>query len=86
MTVSSYDNSNGDLVLDSNFAFYHYGDVAPAADAFGGVDMRGEVILLSRNIRVIGEDTDGWGCQVLTTELRDPNNSKKFLGGQMVLD
>jgi hypothetical protein len=31
--------------------------------------MRGEVILLSRNIRIQGEDIDGWGGQVLATDL-----------------
>lgn len=48
--------------------------------------MRGEVILLTRNIQIKGEDKDGWGCSVLTAELRDPNDSKKFLAGQMILD
>jgi hypothetical protein len=87
LTIDSYDQGTGDLVLTENFKFYHWGQAnAPTAEEFGGLDMRGEVILLSRNIQIIGDDTDGWGCSVLTAELRDPNDSKKFLAGQMILD
>jgi Right handed beta helix region len=30
--------------------------------------MRGEVMLMSRNIRIVGNDTDKWGCQVVTSD------------------
>jgi hypothetical protein len=35
--------------------------------------MRGEVMLMSRNIRIVGNDTDKWGCQVLTSDFVEGN-------------
>jgi len=32
------------------------------------MDIRGEVILLSRNVKIIGEDVDGWGGQFVTSD------------------
>jgi len=31
--------------------------------------MRAELILLTRNIKIEGEDRDGWGGQILATDL-----------------
>ena len=31
--------------------------------------MRGEVLLLDRSIKIIGTDSDEWGCQVVTTDV-----------------
>jgi hypothetical protein len=87
LTIVSYDSNSGQLELSGNFNHYHWGsDSAPTPQEFGGLDMRGEVILLTRNIKIKGEDEDGWGGSILTAELRDPNDSKKFLAGQMVWD
>jgi len=33
--------------------------------------MRGEVVSLSRNIKIVGEETDDWGVQVLTADIMD---------------
>jgi hypothetical protein len=33
--------------------------------------MRGEVVLLSRNVRVIGDDTMSWGGHVVTSDTMD---------------
>jgi hypothetical protein len=85
LTTKSYNNDTGALELEGNFEHYHYGASEVKPDEFAGVDMRGEVILLTRNVQIIGEDTDGWGGQILTAELRDPKDSKKFLGGQLHL-
>jgi len=30
--------------------------------------MRGEVILLSRNVRVVGNDSDSWGGQIMVSD------------------
>lgn len=30
--------------------------------------MRGEVVLLSRNVKIVGNDTDWWGGQILVTD------------------
>jgi hypothetical protein len=50
LTIVSYDQGTGALELNAAFKFYHWGDASAPTTAFGGVDMRGEVILLSRKI------------------------------------
>jgi hypothetical protein len=62
LTIDTYDKDSGDLQFYSTFKHYHWGEeFEPADNDFGGVDMRGEVILLNRNIQIEGEDVDGWG-------------------------
>ena len=58
----------GLVKLDRMLKYYHWGDGESTARDYNGVDMRGEVILLNRNIRVQGEDVDGWGGQLLVTD------------------
>ena len=72
LSVNTYDNQTGSLTLQGIFKNYHWGAPNPPADndEWGGIDMRGEVILLSRNIVIEGEDVDGWGGSILTTDLR----------------
>ena len=52
LEIVDYNDIDGTLVLSGPFNHYHWGKEDPPADEndFGGVDMRGEVILLSRNI------------------------------------
>ena len=65
-TIVSY--AGGEIVLDEPLSYYHYGDAESTEEEFS-VDMRCEVLLLSRNIKIQGEDVDGWGGQVLATDL-----------------
>jgi hypothetical protein len=86
LTIKSYTKSTGDLELDGLFQFYHWGkDQAPTESEHNGVDMRGEVLLLTRNVQVEGEDVDAWGCSILTTEIR-ARDSNKFLAGALLWD
>ena len=41
--------------------------------------MRGEVVLLSRNVRVVGNDTGTWGGQIVTSDTID--NAGNIVGG-----
>jgi len=66
---------NGVVTLDKDLDHYHWGDSVSTARSYRGVDMRGEVILLSRNIKIQGDDTDGWGGQVLATDLFESNGT-----------
>ena len=68
MFVDSYNNLTGEVLLNSSLNFYHWGAELSTAGAYNGVDMRGEVLLLSRNIKIVGEDKDGWGCQIVTSD------------------
>lgn len=71
-TIVSYEG--GIIKLDKPLDYYHYGD-AESTEAEFTVDMRGEVLLLSRNVKIQGEDVDGWGGQVLATDLFEPDGT-----------
>ena len=60
--VESYDPDYGVLKLTSPLRYYHWGASESTADDYNGVDMRGEVLILSRNLKVVGEDVESWGC------------------------
>jgi hypothetical protein len=53
------------------------------------VDLRGEVLLLSKNIKIIGEDFEAYGCQMVTSDTVEYDgitNSLKYRTGMMILD
>ena len=50
--IASYDSATGVVVLDRPLTAYHYGAAATTATAYNGVDMRGEVYLLTRNVKI----------------------------------
>jgi len=69
--VTAYDHTTGTVTLDSALKWYHFGAAESTATKYNGVDMRGEVLLLSRNIKIIGEELDKWGAQVLTADIME---------------
>jgi len=60
-TVEAYDKATGVITLDSPLKWYHFGAAKSTADKYNDLDMRGEVLSLTRNIRIIGEEKDDWG-------------------------
>jgi len=46
--------------------------------------MRGEVLSLSRNIKVIGTEVDDWGAQILTADFMELDGT--FYEGRTNLD
>lgn len=40
--------------------------------------MRAEVMLLSRNIKIQGNNTDAWGCQILTSDFVEGNLQQRI--------
>lgn len=56
--VSSYDPTTGILQLDRALSHYHYGKAVSTAKEYSGIDMRGEVYLLSKNIVISGNDQE----------------------------
>mmetsp|Transcript_43949 Transcript_43949/g.42526 ORF Transcript_43949/g.42526 Transcript_43949/m.42526 type:complete len:115 (-) Transcript_43949:1392-1736(-) len=45
--------------------------------------MRGEVFLLTRNVKVQGVDNEGWGCQFLTSDFEEEN--EVYRAGKTIL-
>lgn len=68
MTIESYDRDTGIITFTEELQYYHYGQSGSTARDYSGVDMRGEVLLLSRNVRVVGEDNDAWGAQIVVAD------------------
>ncbi|TNV88211.1 hypothetical protein FGO68_gene8985 [Halteria grandinella] len=82
--VKSYDNSTGRLELTEGVEYYHWGAEESTGAEYSGVDMRGEIVLLSRNIKIRANDTDRWGCQVLTSSFIEGNGESR--DGKTFLD
>ena len=51
---------------------------------YSGVDMRGEVLLLSRSIVIAGNDTGAWGGQIVTSDFFDSDGVQR--NGSTVMD
>lgn len=66
----------GVITLDKPLTYYHYGAAKSTADIYNGVDIRTEVLLLSRNVRIKGEEKDGWAGHVLVSDLIEGENTR----------
>lgn len=64
--VSSYDTATGLVTVNTTLQYYHFGKSESTASLYNGVDIRGEVVLLTRNIRIEGENVEDWGGQIVT--------------------
>jgi hypothetical protein len=84
--VSAYNSATGQVTLDRALSAYHYGASTSSASTYGGViDIRAEVVMLSRNIKISGEDVEAWGCQFVTSDYQDLS-SITFYSGSTILD
>jgi hypothetical protein len=52
VTVADYDPETGIVTLTEPLQGYHFGQSESTAESYDGVDMRGEVLLLSSNVRI----------------------------------
>jgi len=59
--ITAYDANTGVATLDSELKYYHWGNPESLSEKYNGADMRGEVLVLTRNVRIIGEDIESWG-------------------------
>jgi len=82
--VVEYNKDTGVITLDKPLEKYHFGAEKSTAEKYSGVDIRGEVLSLSRNIKIIGEEVDKWGCQILTSDIMQFDGT--FLEGETYLD
>jgi len=84
MTIESYDSGTGLTTFTEGLNFYHWGQVSSTASNYNGVDMRGEVVLLTRNVKVVGEDIDTWGGQIVVLDVFEDTGD--FRTGQLLMD
>lgn len=68
------------VTLAAPLVYTHYGAAAVDATKTGTIDIRAEVLHLTRNIVVQGTNEDRWGAHVVTAH----NNDSGFSNGQLV--
>lgn len=66
--VTSYDNETGKVVVNTTLNYYHWGQATSTGSDYDGLDMRGEVVLLTRNVKIDAEDIESWGGQIVTSD------------------
>lgn len=59
--IEHYDPITGNITLAEPLDYYHWGQSYSTIEQYSGVDMRAEVVLLTRNVKIAGNDTDSWG-------------------------
>lgn len=50
--VQSYDSASGLVTINSTLNYYHWGQQESTGYTHNGLDMRGEVLLLTRNVKI----------------------------------
>lgn len=55
--IKSYNSVTGELVLEAALQYYHFGAAVSTGANYQGLDMRGEVMMLNRNILIQGDQT-----------------------------
>jgi len=64
VTILTYNRNSGVVTFNQSLDMidhYHWGNYTSTAWKYNGVDIRGEVVLLTRNVKIVGEDIQGWG-------------------------
>lgn len=79
----NYNMGTGQVELQDPIKNQHWGDTQSTFAKYG-VDVRAEVVLLSRNIKIYGNDEDTWGCTILTGEYKQ--SRKNVFTGQLIMD
>ena len=82
--VQSYDAPTGKITLKSKLDYYHWGKATSTGDTYDGVDMRGEVLLLTRNVKIDAEDIETWGGQIVTSDTIEFSGKVRY--GHTIMD
>jgi len=70
-TVVNYISNTGEVKLDRKLSHYHWGQDESTVSTHD-IDMRAEVLLLTRNVKIYGSvSSDNWGCSILTSDYSD---------------
>lgn len=94
VTLASYDVQSGIAKLLEPAEGYHFGASQSTGSDYSGVDMRGEVMLLSSNVRITASDDDesrtrahpeAFGCQVIVSDFFEPHDLT-YRAGSIYLD
>ena len=64
------------ITLNKTLEMYHYGSSDLSEYRINGYDIRGEIMHMTRNIKIIGTNVDDWGCHILAHDFTDVDGSK----------
>ena len=53
---------------DEGASYFHYGAASNEESDYSGLDVRAEVVLLTRNVKIIATEEDRLGLNIVTTE------------------
>jgi hypothetical protein len=85
--VTSYNNASGQVDVDHNLNYYHWGKDTSTGPDYDGLDMRGEVLLLTRNVKIDAEDVMSWGGQIVTSDTMEVYGDEiKMRTGTTIMD
>lgn len=91
-TIASYEDNTGWLTCEDALMGYHFG-ADESTEAEWGVDMRGEVALLARNIEITASQHDishtarePWGCRILVSDFFENNLAMTLRTGTLNMD
>jgi hypothetical protein len=92
--ITSYDAGTGQVQADRPLSFYHFGRDTSTADLYNGLDIRGEVLLLTRNVKIQGDysvipqvvvdEELQWGGQIVVGWMLEQDFSTRY--GNLTLD
>jgi hypothetical protein len=73
--------AGGEITLDSKIKYYHFGaSTVTKQTSYGLLDMRAEVGLLTRNIKIQGSDEDYWGGRLYVGEVYNSTYDTYYRG------
>jgi hypothetical protein len=84
VTLTSYTKATGVAVFSTPLQYYHWGASTSTASSYNGIDIRGEVLLLTRNIKIAGEDIETWGGQLVTSDTMEADLTMRT--GSVIMD
>ena len=79
----------GEVQIDRAIRYHHFGAAESTAEKYNGADLRTEVLLLTRSIRIVGEDVEAWGGTILTSDAVEYDfeaDDIVFRNGQLLMD
>jgi hypothetical protein len=87
VVVTAYDTTTGKVDVSTTLNYYHWGRETSTGPDHDGLDMRGEVVLLTRNVKIDAQDIESWGGQIVTSDTMEVYGSEVIMRtGTTIMD
>ena len=90
--IDSYDADSGEILLVDELKTYHFGWEDSTGADYSGIDMRSEVMLLTRSINITSSNATatvnvpkGFGCHIQVNDFFEPSDFS-YRKGDLVMD